>query len=90
MNLPIRVRLTAWYAVLLGAIIVALGAFLVLRLRTDLQDGIDRDLRRAATADRPAATRREGTEEFLDVSAHRAAARRIGRRRCSTRPAACC
>ncbi len=67
MNLPIRVRLTAWYAVLLGAIIVVLGAFLVLRLRADLQDGIDRDLRRATTQiSRGYAT--EGTEEFLDVS----------------------
>ncbi len=41
MNLPIRVRLTLWYAGLLGAIIVALGAFLDLQLRTDLRRAID-------------------------------------------------
>ena len=45
MRLPIRVRLTAWYAVLLAAIVVALGAFVVLQLRADLQARIDRELR---------------------------------------------
>jgi hypothetical protein len=35
-RLPIRARMTAWYVVLLAAIIVAVGAFLVLRLRSDL------------------------------------------------------
>jgi heavy metal sensor kinase len=44
MRLPIRLRLTAWYAALLAAILVALGAFLVLQLEADLQDRVDREL----------------------------------------------
>src|SRR5829696_5587902 len=45
LNLPIRVRLTAWYAVLLAGILVAIGAFLVLQLRSDLQGRLDSDIR---------------------------------------------
>ena len=41
MNLPIRVRLTLWYAALLTVILSALGAFLVLQMRTDLVEAID-------------------------------------------------
>ena len=48
MRLPIRVRLTAWYAVLLGAILTALGTFVVLQLDADLQDRVDRDVIAAA------------------------------------------
>ena len=44
MSLPIRTRLTIWYVALLAAIIAALGAFLLLRLRADLVTGIDRSL----------------------------------------------
>ena len=44
MNLPIRVRLTAWYAALLALIIVGLGAFLVLQLRSDLRETIDTEI----------------------------------------------
>ena len=44
MSLPIRVRLTAWYAALLAIIIVALGAFIVLQLRSDLRQDADREL----------------------------------------------
>jgi heavy metal sensor kinase len=47
-SLPIRVRLTAWYAALLAVILVALGAFLVLRLEADLLGQEDRELRQAA------------------------------------------
>jgi heavy metal sensor kinase len=47
-RLPIRVRLTAWYALLLAAIIVALGAFVVLRLRADLQARVDSEVREAS------------------------------------------
>jgi heavy metal sensor kinase len=47
-RLPIRVRLTAWYAVLLGAILTALGTFVVLQLDADLQDRVDRDVTVAA------------------------------------------
>jgi heavy metal sensor kinase len=64
---PIRVRLTAWYAGLLALITVALGAFVVLQLKADLQATIDRDLRAGSTliAQGYAA---EGTEEFRDVT----------------------
>jgi heavy metal sensor kinase len=67
MRLPIRVRLTAWYVVLLAAIIVALGAFLVLRLRADLTARIDREIQASAVqiAQGYAA---EGPEDFRDVS----------------------
>ena len=44
MNLPIRTRLTIWYVALLAAILAALSAFLLLRLRTDLVSGLDRSL----------------------------------------------
>jgi heavy metal sensor kinase len=47
-KLPIRVRLTVWYALLLAAILLALGAFLVLRLRSDLRSTIDREVRDGA------------------------------------------
>jgi heavy metal sensor kinase len=47
-NLPIRIRMTVWYVALLAVIILAIGAFLVLRLRADLTEGIDRSLRPAA------------------------------------------
>jgi two-component system OmpR family sensor kinase len=66
-TLPIRARLTAWYAALLAVIVVALGAFLVLQLRSDLQAAIDRDLRQAS----PKIARgyaAEGSEEFFEVS----------------------
>jgi heavy metal sensor kinase len=66
-KLPIRARLTAWYAALLGVIIVTLGAFLVLRLRSDLEATVDRDLRQgsALIAD---AYARGGSDEFLEVA----------------------
>ena len=44
MNLPIRVRLTAWYVVLLALILAVLGAFLVVRLRADLIRSVDQSL----------------------------------------------
>ena len=42
MKLPIRVRLTAWYAVLLAIILIGLSVFLVLKLRDDLEDTVTR------------------------------------------------
>ena len=36
MRLPIRARLTAWYVLLLALVLVGVGAFVVLRLRSDL------------------------------------------------------
>jgi heavy metal sensor kinase len=48
-NLPIRVRLTVWYAGLLAAILIGLGAFVVLQLRSDLETSVERDARQAAS-----------------------------------------
>jgi heavy metal sensor kinase len=44
MRFPIRVRLTVWYAALLALIIAALGLYLVLQLRSDLDARIDREV----------------------------------------------
>ena len=43
--MPIRVRLTLWYAALLTAIVAALAGFLVVQLRADLEAVLDRELR---------------------------------------------
>jgi heavy metal sensor kinase len=67
MKLPIRVRLTAWYAVLLAAIMVGLGAFLVLQLRSDLTESVDREVKANATQIAHGYTY-EGAEDFADVS----------------------
>lgn len=48
MNAPIRVRMTASYVLLLAAILSAVGAFVILRLRTDLTGATDRSLTPAA------------------------------------------
>ena len=66
-RLPIRVRLTAWYAVLLAAIIVALGAFLVLQLGSDLQAALDRHVRDSAVHIARAYAA-EGPGDFRDAS----------------------
>jgi heavy metal sensor kinase len=50
LNLRIRVRLTAWYAVLLTAILVAIGTFLVFQLEADLQGRLDDDVRTNASS----------------------------------------
>ncbi len=68
MRLPIRLRLTAWYAVLLAAIIVALGVFLTIQLRADLEETIDRDIR-ASSVEIAKGYSLEGPEDFRDVSA---------------------
>jgi heavy metal sensor kinase len=44
-TIPIRSRLTAWYALFLAGTIAGLGAFLVIELRSDLRSTIDRELR---------------------------------------------
>jgi heavy metal sensor kinase len=67
MRLPIRVRLTAWYSLLLAAIIVALGAFVVIQLKADLQDTVDREVRASSVQIAQGYTE-EGAEEFPDVS----------------------
>jgi heavy metal sensor kinase len=50
MTLPIRARLTAWYAAFLVVMLAALGAFLVIELRSDLRSTIDRELRTGSGA----------------------------------------
>jgi heavy metal sensor kinase len=49
-TLPIRARLTAWYALFLVATLVGLGAFLVIELQSDLRSTIDRELRTGSGA----------------------------------------
>jgi heavy metal sensor kinase len=66
-RLPIRARMTAWYVILLAAIIVVVGAFLVLRLRSDLTDAVDRTLHPAA-AQIADGYRAEGAPEAVDVA----------------------
>jgi heavy metal sensor kinase len=67
LNLRIRVRLTAWYAVLLTAILVAIGTFLVLQLEADLQGRLDRDVRTNASSIGEGYTA-EGDTGFLQVA----------------------
>jgi heavy metal sensor kinase len=50
MTLPIRARLTAWYAAFLIVMLIGLGAFLVIELRSDLRSTIDRELRTGSGA----------------------------------------
>jgi heavy metal sensor kinase len=65
MTLPIRARLTAWYALLLAVILVAFGAFLVLQLRSDLRADMDDEIR-AAAPHIAMGYREGGAEDFLD------------------------
>ena len=67
MRLPIRVRLTAWYAVLLAAILIALSTFLVLQLRADLEDAVEREVR-AGSIQIARGYAKEGAADFRDVS----------------------
>jgi heavy metal sensor kinase len=64
---PIRLRLTAWYVVVLALIIAALSAFVVTRLRSDLTSEVDRALRSAA-AQIGQGYGAEGAAEFRDVA----------------------
>lgn len=66
MKLPIKVRLTAWYLTLLSVILVALGAFLYLRLRSNLVDAVDRSLESRAA--QIALGFQGGDQNFQDVS----------------------
>jgi len=67
MKLPIRARLTAWYVLLLAVAIVALGAFLVVRLRADLTADFDRSMRSAGAQIRTG-FERGGPVEFQSLS----------------------
>jgi two-component system, OmpR family, sensor kinase len=66
-KLPIRVRLTAWYALLLALLLVGVGAFVVGRLRSDLGREVDDSL---ASAGRQIARgyAAEGPKDFFDVA----------------------
>jgi heavy metal sensor kinase len=64
---PIRLRLTAWYVLLLAAVLAALGAFVVTRLRSDLTANVDSSLRGAA-AQIAQGYEAEGAQDFLDVA----------------------
>ena len=68
MNAPIRVRMTAWYIAVLALVLVAVGAFVIVQLRADLTDSLDRDLR-AAVHQIATGYRAEGVQEFSDTSA---------------------
>ena len=67
MSAPIRVRLTAWYVVLLALVLTGLGTFVVTRLRSDLTNELDRGMRAGAAriAEGYAA---EGEKDFRDVA----------------------
>ena len=66
MNAPIRVRLTLWYVLVLAAVLTALGAFVVTRLRADLTAEADRTLTSAA-AQMSEGYREEGIPELRDL-----------------------
>jgi two-component system, OmpR family, sensor kinase len=67
-SLPVRARLTLWYAALLAVILLALGAFLLVRLAADLEATLDRNIQRAANlAALGYAT--AGTPEFRQTAA---------------------
>jgi two-component system, OmpR family, sensor kinase len=50
MNLPIRARLTLWFAGLLAAIVTCLGSFLVLQLRSDLRVAMDEEIQTSSAS----------------------------------------
>jgi heavy metal sensor kinase len=50
MRLPIRTRLTVWYTLFLAVLLVLLGLFLVLKLRSDLRSTVDRSVRASSGA----------------------------------------
>lgn len=62
-RIPIRVRLTAWFVVVMALVMVALGLFVTQRLRADLTAEVDRSLTRTA-ADIGEGYRIEGLAEF--------------------------
>lgn len=63
---PIQLRLTAWYVVVIAAVLAALIAFVVTRLRSDLTSELDRSLRSAA-GQISLGYRAEGPAEFRDT-----------------------
>ena len=67
MSVPIRLRMTAWYVLLLAAVLAALGAFVVTRLRSDLIASADSSLRGAASQIAQG-WEAERAKDFLDVA----------------------
>lgn len=63
---PIQLRLTAWYVLVIAAVLAALIAFVVTRLRSDLTSELDRSLRSAA-GQISLGYRAEGPAEFRDT-----------------------
>jgi heavy metal sensor kinase len=66
--MPIRVRMTAWHIAVLALIVAALGAFLVLRLHSDLLAATDTRLK-SAVDQIAIGYHNEGASEARDVSA---------------------
>lgn len=70
MALPIRARLTIWYCAVLGLILLLAGALVVLEVKADLRNGIDRALGLAATEIQMGyhATESHSESDFRDVT----------------------
>jgi hypothetical protein len=66
-RLPIRLRLTAWYALVLAVVVAGVGAFVVVRLRAGLTGELDRELR-AASAQLAIGFREDGPPGIADVA----------------------
>jgi heavy metal sensor kinase len=64
---PIRVRMTGWYVAVLALVLLAVGSFVLVRLRSDLTDATDRALGPAARQI-AAGYSSEGRQEFVDTS----------------------
>lgn len=58
-RMPSRVRLTAWYALVLAVVLTTLGVFVVTRLRAEQTENVDRSLG-SATAQLATGYREEG------------------------------
>jgi heavy metal sensor kinase len=67
MRVPIRLRMTAWHVAVLALVVAALGAFLVLRLHSNLLAVTD-DRLRAAVDQIALGYHKEGAPEARDVS----------------------
>lgn len=68
MRLPIRTRLTVWYALFLATLLIAFGAFLVLKLRSDLRSTVEREVRGSSGAISES-YRNDGVNGFHETSA---------------------
>lgn len=64
--MPIRVRLTAWYAGMLAVILLAMGTYVVFELRRDLRAAVDTELGVCTTVLTQALTDAENDPEAAD------------------------